>query len=451
MAPTVTLDSQQIRKLIARGSPLKAKLQPVLFLILINITLCKPNSEEGSRVSVQELFPGEKWALPMENLGPLDGSPGITARDCGTCHSDHYSEWSQSTHAHALSDLQFQSELSKPSSPQWLCLNCHIPAGNQRKEIVRMVENGDLLRPVAEPNPAFDPEMRKEGVSCATCHLKEQDGKTVVIGPLGTGRAPHPVVVNREALQNRCLDCHNVNYKVSSSLVCFFNTGNELAESDLSHKACSDCHMPEIQRKIVQLSGDYADRVSHMHFFIGGGIPKEFALMDAQEKGGYRRGLGLKLLDYTWNPETKTFRFSVEMRNLNIGHYLPTGDPERFIKIRLKIFAPGNEVEKTYRIGQHWQWEPEAKQIQDNRLRSGEVRVWQESVSPGARPNRIRLEAVHIRLSEKNARYMEQSSQRVPEQYRSKIARLREHYPMQRLLHSEDILIPFSGQTPIQD
>ena len=415
----------------------------VFTLSLIALPGCDDPSPPDS-VSVQDMFPGESWALPMENMGPLQGSPGITARDCGSRHTEHYREWSQSTHAHALSDLQFQSELSKPSSPQWLCLNCHIPVGNQRKEIVRSVESGDLLKPIAEPNPHFDPQMREEGVTCATCHLRNQDGKTVVIGPLGTGRAPHPVVVNRKALQNRCLDCHNVNYKVSSSLVCFFNTGNELAGSDLSHKACSDCHMPETQRQIVKLSGDYPSRLSHLHYFIGGGIPKEFSLLESQLKGGYRSGLGLKLLNHSWNPETKRFRFTVQMSNLDTGHYLPTGDPERFIRISLRIYSGGPPVEKTYRLGQHWQWEPEARQIQDNRLKSGEVRVWQESVKLSRKPSRIHLEAVHIRLSEKNATYMESTAQRVPEPYRSKVAELKKHYPVERVIHREDILVPFS-------
>ena len=74
----------------------------VFTLSLIALPGCDDPSPPDS-VSVQDMFPGESWALPMENMGPLQGSPGITARDCGSCHTEHYREWSQSTHAHALS------------------------------------------------------------------------------------------------------------------------------------------------------------------------------------------------------------------------------------------------------------------------------------------------------------------------------------------------------------
>ncbi|MCB1166257.1 MAG: cytochrome C554 and C-prime, partial [Leptospiraceae bacterium] len=364
------------------------------------------------------------------------------ASDCGHCHQDHYREWSGSTHAHALSDLQFQSELSKPTSPQWLCLNCHIPVGNQRKEIVESVMDGDLLQPIARENPSFDEKMREEGVTCATCHLRQVQGKTVVVGPLGTGKAPHPVVVDPQGLRNRCLDCHNVTYKVASSLVCFFNTGNELHSSNLAAKACSDCHMPEVQRSIANKDGPI--RLSHRHYFIGGGVPKEFGLMNLQEAGGYRSGLGLSA-DYGWDPKTRKWNWSVRMENLNTGHDLPTGDPERFIRITVTAFYPGGRIEQNYRIGQIWEWDPEARQIQDNRLYSGEVRYWKGSSELPARPIRIHLKAEHVRLIEKNAKYMEYTADRAAPEFRNRIRNLRQHYPMSRVLLEEDYLMPIPG------
>ena len=399
------------------------------------------SGEDSEEISVRSMFPDQSWALPMENLGPLRGSPGITARDCSTCHASHYEEWSRSTHAHALSDLQFQSELSKPTSPEWLCLNCHIPVGNQRETIVRKVKGGDLLKPIHEKNPRFDPAMMEEGVTCATCHLRNVDGRTVVLGPLGTGRAPHPVVADRKALQNRCLDCHNVTYKVSSSLVCFFDTGNELAKSELSDRSCSSCHMPELERRIASVVGDFPERRSHFHYFIGGGIPKEFSLLPYQEKGGYRSGLDLSLVGYEWIPASGTLRFTIRMANKDTAHHLPTGDPERFILVKVIAYPTSEKAEKSYRIGQHWEWEPEARQIADNRLRSGEIRIWQDEMHLDEPPQRLRLEAVHVRLTEKNAEYMENTAARTNEKYRSRISRLRQHYPRQRIIHSEDILL----------
>ncbi|MEL6544203.1 MAG: multiheme c-type cytochrome, partial [Myxococcota bacterium] len=57
---------------------------------------------------------------------------GVSAKECGACHAENYSEWRDSTHAHAMKDPQYFAELSKPGAPRWLCLNCHAPNQNQR-------------------------------------------------------------------------------------------------------------------------------------------------------------------------------------------------------------------------------------------------------------------------------------------------------------------------------
>ncbi|MBK6817571.1 MAG: hypothetical protein IPG82_19465 [Saprospiraceae bacterium] len=54
-------------------------------------------------------------AIPQQEIP--QGLTSLSAKYCATCHLKHYQEWLLSTHAHAWSDLQFQSELKKESSP----------------------------------------------------------------------------------------------------------------------------------------------------------------------------------------------------------------------------------------------------------------------------------------------------------------------------------------------
>jgi hypothetical protein len=84
----------------------------------------------------------------------------LEAENCGKCHTEIYREWKTSTHAHALSDLQFQAELSKPAQPKWICLNCHIPVQNQREAIIETLKNGDFLKPIEIKNINFDEIMK---------------------------------------------------------------------------------------------------------------------------------------------------------------------------------------------------------------------------------------------------------------------------------------------------
>src|SRR4029079_11514513 len=124
----------------------------------------------GVPVPLERVFGDVPRISVIPQLAPVDGVGGVRASDCGKCHQRHYDEWRTSTHAHAYRDLQFQSELGKPSSPGWLCLNCHTPVENQRHEVVQTLARGKLDAPIAKPNRAFDAVMRDEGVTCATCH-----------------------------------------------------------------------------------------------------------------------------------------------------------------------------------------------------------------------------------------------------------------------------------------
>ncbi|MBM9501262.1 cytochrome C554 and C-prime [Leptospira sp. 201903071] len=396
--------------------------------------VCKNDSE---LTPVKDRFPGRAWAEPVNVVKSLPGIEGLTAKDCGRCHEDHYKEWKTSTHANAFTDLQFQAELSKPNSPQWLCLNCHIPLSGQRREIATHLKGGDVFQPVLVSNKKFDPEWEKEGISCGTCHLKsDSQGNTVLIGPTGA-QAPHPVEKNREALHSRCNDCHNQDYKLNLSLVCYFKTGDEYKKSvHFPKEDCVSCHMPSINRSIVLPAFRKEKKDSHRHTFIGGGVPKTFALFDSQWKD-YQSGL--KIEEPRWSFENKNVRLDVTLENTFAGHSVPTGDPERHLLVEAILQdTNGKEIlKKVQRIGQNWEWYPEAKLVNDNRIRSGEKRKmeWNLKIEPDTKPVFGILRILHVRLTKENAEHMRKNAPNTPKEIGDKLGKIELNYPFANVFY----------------
>ena len=308
-----------------------------------------------------------EMAIPQQEIP--EGLVGIKASDCGVCHQAHYEEWKLSTHAHAWTDAQFQAEIAKPSSP-YLCINCHIPLQNQQEYIVSGLKKGDVYKPVKEKNPHFDKAFQMEGISCASCHVR--DGK--IIGSIGSELAPHPVKKDPIFLnETLCISCHNATAVVTAELVCTFETGDEWkAGKYAGEKNCISCHMDTITRHIV---GKMGLRTTHRHWFAGSGIPKV--------KGQVSKAL--EGLDYKLAEVKKIYsnkdelNFSLSLTNKYAGHRLPSGDPERFYLIHLSIIdkASGKEIKTSSdRIGEKWEWYPIAKKIGDNNLNIDEERIF---------------------------------------------------------------------------
>lgn len=387
-----------------------------------------------------ERFDNAPWADVIPVLAPVQNVNALRASECGACHVDHYADWRQSTHALAYHDLQFQSELAKPNSPRWLCLNCHTPLANQREILVQALRDGDIQKPITVPNPHFDSELRSEGVTCAACHVRsDSNGDSYVIGPTGGVAAPHPVRADRSFLANRCLDCHNVTHQVGPDLVCYFQTGDELAAGPYAAtKTCIDCHMPRAegpQRGVALSSG-----VAHRHGFIGGGVPKRYDLYPFQIAAGYRPGLRIAVDTVRCAPGARHCEVKVSVANENAGHRVTSGDPERFILLRIcSLNAAGAEINcAEERYGQVWEWSPVARQISDNRIGPLERREWHARVAQSADALRVRITAEHVRLTENNARYMEQTAADAPAEYREQIRRLRSLYPMRTMFFREE-------------
>ena len=317
----------------------------------------------------------DNWekAVPFQEVP--QGLVSIRSEDCGVCHQAHYAEWKTSTHAHAWTDMQFQAELKKESSP-FLCINCHIPLENQQEFLVEGLYDGDIYQPVRKKNPRFDASMQAEGIGCASCHVR--DG--AIIGTIGSDKAPHKVKKDPKFLnETLCMSCHNANAVVTPELVCTFQTGDEWAASSFhGQKNCISCHMDTLQSPLVF---GMPVRTSHLHSFSGSGIPKVKGLVVKSLNGMafYPSKIKEKI------EVTDSIHYQLTLKNEFAGHRLPTGDPERFYLIKLEIMdqSSGKTVfTKTDRIGETWEWYPTAKKIADNNMNPGESRTFQLNYKP---------------------------------------------------------------------
>lgn len=364
---------------------------------------------------------------PFEQPIPLQYTPegldGISAKQCGVCHQQIYREWQQSVHAQAWPDPQFQAELKKQPGVSWLCVNCHTPLRNQLDSLVVGLIDDDVERPVKQANPKFEPELKKEGVTCASCHVR--DG--VVEGPYKEVDAPHEVRYNpafRSA--ELCARCHQaVQSYPGKNFICTFTTGDEWAAGPFAKKGtvCQDCHMPAVTRPLAE--GTTPRRVGRhgwMASHLRKGGETEPALWHTLA-GLAPVGVQLKPGPAPAARAGAQALWKVRAVNARAGHNLPSGDPERAVIVHLfALGARGDTLAQAEeRIGQSYQWYPVVKLLSDTRLKPGEGRdvVMRFKVPRG--PYRLVARAVNERISDANAGY-----HRLPDSYerRREVARV---------------------------
>ncbi len=323
--------------------------------------------------------PWERYIPPQATPA---GLPNLRASHCGTCHTEIYQEWKSTTHAVAWEDAQFQAEWKKDGE-LWLCVNCHTPLANQRPTLVTGLLSGDFRRPVTKPNPLFDSALQHESITCAVCHVRGG----AVIGPGKATMAAHMTRTDPTLLsQALCEGCHNVQARLSDTLLCSFNTGDEWrangkeGTADEPKRGCIDCHMPTVERPMV---AGGPKRPGRRHTWYGAGIAKLPGDIDVV-RAAYQPGYDLEL-KATTDPDPVQGQASVQIDlaiiNLRAGHYIPTGDPERFITLALSLGRPDAAGTPsapiwthTERIGEVWEWHPKARRLSENRLAPGERR-----------------------------------------------------------------------------
>lgn len=391
-----------------------------LLMLLVVFSFWKCSTDfSGDEPEIKPLT--KSWEIIVPNQYPPQGLNSISAESCGQCHQSHYADWKKSTHAHAWTDEQFQSEIRKEQNP-FFCINCHVPLQNQQEFFVDGLIDGDIYKPFRRENPSFDKALKLEGITCAACHVR--DG--YIIGASGKSNNPvHPVKQDPAFLSEKlCISCHNASATIKPDLVCTFETGDEWKKGKYyKKKNCISCHMPQSEGEIV--AGVKA--MKHLHSFPGSGIAKESSYVaDKMPDLEISFSLAKKAIR-----STESVRALVQLRNENAGHKVPTGDPERYFMITFTVKDGKNKIVYTQqeRIGETWRWSPKAKKLSDNNLKVGENRLitFEKGQLP-AGTYRVEIHVEKFRMSRENADYH----------------KLSKNYPISREVFREEMIVMVS-------
>jgi len=296
----------------------------------------------------------------------------LSAKECGGCHADFYAEWRTTIHSQAWTDPYFQADWTFDNS-QHVCRNCHTPLDRQQPHTILGFRDKDKWDPVLEPNPAFDPELQHEGVTCAACHLRE--GK--IVGVLGDTNAPHPVKLLEDPNQI-CIRCHVVEgdrwdmffrfppcgtvAEIEATIQSPGHTG-EVTVQSTSGLGCVACHMPAVERPLVA-GGE--TRMVRQHLWRGGHDPQMV-----------KRGLKVELNEITLTRAGKR-RFQLTLTNVGAAHYLPTGTPDRHLMVRISVTDQEGKLvkEQNHTLVRTVLWRPFIIDLRDTRLPRWQPRTY---------------------------------------------------------------------------
>jgi len=273
------------------------------FHILIAVSLLCISCDEN------KFIPSDQTEYPHKNYTLNDnGTVKSTeysiddfepAKDCKTCHEDHYNDWSNSMHAYAMRDPVFYSgwneeQLKRQDTGERFCIQCHNPAA--------FVSGVNLAGfETAEELEASDyPEIIKEGIGCGICHsmtdlsqtihtnnsiaasavFKMNPGEGVFYGSIKNPQSNeyhesryNPIFSRSEA----CLPCHDMTVRGVEAEITFseWNRIPGLAMGNLL--SCQECHMPLTTRPAA---AGGPDRLVHSHKFIGVDLDLSIAAED---------------------------------------------------------------------------------------------------------------------------------------------------------------------------
>lgn len=234
---------------------------------------------------------------------------GRSAADCGSCHEDHFDEWSGSPHGMSTRSPVFRAmlpdvERAWGAAARSQCEGCHAP----------------------EHSP-------DEGIGCLTCHAAvgnhaERDGKLAVdpAVPLAGGDAA-PSVAHRTrasdflASPSLCGTCH----ELTGPVLAVEPTLSEYLASPQAQQGitCADCHMPEEGEAALTNDPEGPLRPRRSHRFVGfdppwGASPEEAAASAERTRALLAAALELEVTRVEGGVE-------VVVRNRGAGHAVPTG------------------------------------------------------------------------------------------------------------------------------
>ncbi|MFK5913727.1 MAG: hypothetical protein QM484_05060 [Woeseiaceae bacterium] len=348
----------------------------------------------------------DRFAWPVDTSQTPAVLGKLSAKECAACHQDFYDEWQTTIHSQAWIEPYFQTDWKFDGS-QHSCRLCHTPLDNQQPYKVLGYRDTDKWDPILEDNPNFNSSLQHEGVTCAACHYR--DGK--IVGVIGNTNAPHPVKKLDDPNQV-CVRCHIVEgdkwdtffrfppcgtvAEIKNSLVSnnknitIKGNSGERVISDTSSLGCVDCHMPLLKRALVK--GGVV-RETRRHLWRGGHDPEMV-----------KKALSINFVEQKpINKKLSTSKnkrlFILTITNTGAAHYVPTGTPDRYLTIQLRVLDKNNNVldENTDTIKRTVMWRPFIVDLSDTRLPRWQPRTYQIDISDNdkaTKNNASKVEAV---------------------------------------------------------
>ena len=262
--------------------------------------------------------------IPPQGEPPAAFSPierSLAPKDCGSCHPVQYEDWRGSIHARSMGPGiagQLVELAKRDPVGARACLSCHAPLTEQAP-VVRSAER-------LVPNPAFVPTLQREGVVCASCHVRQHRRFGPPPRPDALGarepreRLPHDGATYTSAYLRAefCAACHqfgptgpSLNGKPLE------NTYAEWRQSPAARRGlqCQDCHMPDRRHRW---------RGIHDPEMVKSGVKVDVKVQGTRHRPGQ------------W------VRAKVTVASVNVGHYFPTYVTPQVV-VRAVLVGPDRE------------------------------------------------------------------------------------------------------------
>jgi len=346
--------------------PLKKKSVIIVALVIVLFSFLTWRFIRPMNIFVVD----DRFAEPVDTSQTPAELGNLSAEECAVCHQDFFNEWRTSIHSQAWTDPYFQADWQFDDK-QHICRSCHTPLDRQLPRIVRGYRDTDKYDPILEGNQDFDPKLQHEGVTCAACHYRE--GK--IVGVLGTTNSPH-AIQKLESANHVCVRCHIVEgdrwdtffrfppcgtvAEIQSSSSVDNNTG-ELSVQAIASLGCVECHMPAVERPLVEGG---VTRMTRQHLWRGG-----------HDSGMVKKAFTADLLEETIAVKGKR-KFTFEITNTGTRHYLPTGTPDRHLTVSLRLLDEQGQIikQQKHTLKRTVMWRPFIVDLWDTRLPYGETR-----------------------------------------------------------------------------
>ncbi len=327
------------------------------------------------------LFGGEimPQGTPSKSLTPAQAS--LSAKRCARCHNKQYREWGPSLHASAgspglIAQLLAKQRQGTPAAYRYLqsCQRCHNPLAEQNPVLSRVQSSAAPSAPAYTNNPKFSEELRTEGLTCASCHVRGMQRFGPPARTDNTRLALPGYPLTELAIYERsdfCMPCHQLSAS-SASLdnKPLLNTYKEWLEGPYMPRGvqCQHCHMPDRE-----------------HTWKGVHDPETFRQ-------------GIEVSSITGRSKGGVVSVRVRVKNSGAGHYLPTTPtPAAWVSITL-VDSSREPIDGAYtekRIGRHLAYQNGWKQLEDTRIPPGEhlelTGAWKQGRVASARYAKVEI------------------------------------------------------------